>query len=328
MIRSKTLISQLLTGLKDNIQRTGDPLGIKAEYWTDWAKGLNLPRKGETIILTGRMYQMLPYIKPTTSLLASTGRLLSRKILGDIVRKGGSIVGEKAIMWKARKEEDLKSRSTRALCGIAKALSAIGYKLSYLYEDEPYSGALLYDLGIDEALPEHITKVYSLLKEHGVKEVIGVDPHTVFMLKEVYPKYINNYELQVRHYLDILAENVDDLKRVQKKRLEGIFVIHDSCVMARGLDIIEPPRKVLQSLGVEVLEPENTKLNTSCCGGPIEYAFPHMTDKVCRMRIDELAEVSTNIAVECPMCLLNLATHEQEAGVNISDIGELLFEAF
>ncbi|GAH75229.1 unnamed protein product, partial [marine sediment metagenome] len=144
MIRSKTLISQLLTGLKDNIQRTGDPLGIKAEYWTEWARGLNLPRSGETIIITGRMYQMLPYIASTTSLLASTKGFLSRRILGDIARRGSSIAGEKAIMWRAKKEEE--ARSTRTLCGIAKALSAIGYKPAYLYEDEPYSGALLYDL--------------------------------------------------------------------------------------------------------------------------------------------------------------------------------------
>lgn len=324
MLRSKTLISQLLSAFRDNIRRTGDPLGIKAEYWTEWANGLNFPRRGETIILTGRMYQMLPYITATTSLLASTEGFLSRKILGDIVRRGGRIVGERAIMWKGKKEKALKSRATRVLRGIAKALLAIGYKPAYLYENEPYSGALLYDLGLDELLPEYISKVYTLIKEHGVKEVICVDPHTVFMLKEVYPKYINNYELQVRHYLDILAENVDELKRVQEKRLEGTFTIHDSCVMARDLGIIEPPRKVLESLGIKVLEPENTKLNTACCGGPIEYAFPHMTDKVCRIRINELAEVSTNIAVACPICLFNLSKLEQEIGINISDIGELL----
>ncbi len=148
------------------------------------------------------------------------------------------------------------------------------------------------------------------------------------MLREVYPRYISNYELEVRHYLDILAENSDELKRVQKRRREGKFTIHDSCVMARDLGIIEPPRKVLESLGVTVLEPENTKLNTSCCGGPIEYAFPHMTDRVSRMRMDELAEVSKNIAVACPICLLNLTTYEQEIGVSVSDVGELLFDAF
>ena len=50
-----------------------------------------------------------------------------------------------------------------------------------------------------------------------------------------------------------------------------------------------------------------------------------MTNKVCRMRIDELAEVSTKIAVVCPICLLNLAKLGQEIGVNVSDVGELLF---
>jgi len=328
VIKAKALISRLLLPLTDNIKRTGDPLGIKANYWAEWAKELNLPKAGETLVFSARMYQMLPYISQTTDLLALTQGIFSKKVLGDIARKGSSIVGEKAIMWKARKEENLKSRGKKVLSGIVKALSAIGYKPAYLYEDEPYSGALLYDLGIDEYLPTYINQVYNLLKEHGVKEVIGVDPHTVYMLKEIYPKYVKNYDLKVQHYLDILVDRVDELKKVQKRKLEEKFVIHDSCVMARDLGITEPPRKVLESLGIKVLEPENTKLNTVCCGGPIEYAFPHMTDKVCRMRTNELAEVSTNIAVACPICLLNLSSLEQETGAKVSDIGELLFEAF
>ena len=234
MEKVKILLSQLLPLLKDNTLKTGDPLGIKTVYWTDWAKDFNLPRRGETIILTGRMYQMFPYITQATSLLASTERFLSRKVLGGIIRRGSKLVGEKAIVWGARKEEDLIAKSERTLCGIVKALLAIGLQPAYLYEDEPYSGALLYDLGLDEFLPGHINKVYRLLKERGAKEVIGVDPHTVLMLKEVYPRYISDYDLKVRHYLEVLAENENELRKKQKGKVEGNFVIHDSCVMAKN----------------------------------------------------------------------------------------------
>ena len=328
MIRSEALISQLLPTLGDNIRRTGDPLGIKTDYWSNWAKELKLPKEGETLLFTARMYQMLPYIEQTTKLLTSTRGLLSSKVLGDIARKGSSIVGEKAITWKADKKGKVSSKGDKALGGIVKALMAIGCKPAYLYEDEPYSGALLYDLGLDQFLPEHISRVYKLFKDRGIKEVIGVDPHTVFMLKEVYPNYIDDYGLTVRHYLDTLAENVDELKKVRKRKLEGKYAFHDSCVMTRNLGIMEAPRKVLEHLGITTLEPEYNKINTACCGGPIEYAFPSLTERVCRIRMDQLTGVSEHITVTCPICLLNLSRFEQELGVKVSDIGELLFDAF
>ena len=76
---SKKLVSQALAILRDNIQRTGDPLGFKRPYWTGWADGLNLPRDGKKVLLTARMYQMLPYIIQITDWVATTKPLLAIK---------------------------------------------------------------------------------------------------------------------------------------------------------------------------------------------------------------------------------------------------------
>jgi len=327
MRRSKRFVSGVLSTLRDNIQRTGDPLGIKKVYWTEWAKGLNLPRSGETILLTARMYQMLPYIMQITGLVASAKPFLSRRGLGEIVNMGNRIMGDKIIRLKSLGSKNIRSKSKNILKGIVSALGAIGQRPAYLYEDEPYSGVLLYDLGLDEYIEGHIEKVYSLLKSQKVKRIIGVDPHTVFMLKEIYPKYIDNYDIEVKHYLEILSENNEALKKSCKKDIEKEFVIHDSCYLTRELGIIEQVRRVSESLGITIIEPENTKLDTACCGGPIEYAFRDLTEKVSRTRIQELANVSKNIIVECPICLINLRKYEREMGIKVWDMGELLFEA-
>jgi len=325
--RSKKFISEVLSTLKDNIQRTGDPFGIKSVYWTGWTKGLNLPRSGETILLTARMYQMLPYIIQITGLVASARPFISRSGLATIVNVGNRIMGDKIIKVKSLGSKNIRSKGKKVLTGIVNALSAIGQRPAYLYEDEPYSGVLLYDLGLDEYIEDHIKKVYSLLKSHNVKKVIGVDPHTVFMLKEIYPKYIKNYDIEVKHYLEILSENKDALRKACKKSLDKEFVIHDSCYMTRELGIIEQVRRISTSLGITILEPENTKLDTACCGGPIEYAFRDLTEKVSETRIQELVGVSKNILVECPICLINLRKYEKKMGIKVWDIGELLFEA-
>jgi len=327
MRRSKRFVGEVLSTLKDNIQRTGDPLGLKGVYWTRWAKGLNLQKGGETILLTARMYQMLPYIMQITGLVASAKPFLSRRGLGEIVNIGNRIAGDKIIRFKALGSRALKLKGNNALKGIVRALEALDKKPAYLYEDEPYSGVLLYDLGLDEYIEDHIKKVYSLFKTYKVKKIIGVDPHTVFMLKEIYPNYIDSYDIEVKHYLEILSENNQTLKKMCKKSLDKEFVIHDSCYLTRELGIVEQVREISSSLGMTIAEPENTKLDTACCGGPIEYAFRDLTEKVSETRIRELSAISKNIIVECPICLINLRKYEKEMGIKVWDIGELLFEA-
>jgi Fe-S oxidoreductase len=327
MRRSKRFVSEVLTTLKSNIQRTGDPLGMKGAYWTKWAKGLHLPRQGDTVLFTARMYQMLPYIKQVTNIVASARPLLSRSGLGAVVNMGNRLMGDKVIRLGALGSGEVRTKGANALRGIARGLSAVGLTPAYLYEQEPYSGVLLYDLGLDEYIEEHIREVYRLLKDRNVREVIGVDPHTTFMLRQVYPRYIEDFKIEVKHYLEILSENGKALKGACKKPLEGELVIHDSCYLTRELGVFEQLRRVSESIGATLVEPENTKLDTACCGGPIEYAFRDLTERVSRTRIQELSEISRDVLVACPICFINLQKYEKELGINVWDMGELLLRA-
>ena len=327
MKRSKTLISQALSTLKGNIERTGDPLGFRHTYWTDWANGLSLPREGKTVLLTARMYQMLPYVIQTTDMVASIKPLLAIKGFGKALSMGNRLAGETVIRLKAIGAKKIKARGTRVLKGIVAALNSVGEHPAYLYEAEPYSGVLLYDLGLEEDIAPHINKVYELLKGHGVEEVIAVDPHTTFMMKEIYPKYIENYDIRVKHYLEILSERTGTFGNASHKDLPKEFVFHDSCVMTRDLGIVEQARKLTANMGIKLLEPENTKLDTACCGGPVEYAFADLSRQISSIRIQELARICKDIIVTCPICLINLMKYEAELGVRVWDMGEILHVA-
>jgi Fe-S oxidoreductase len=327
MKRSKTLITQALSTLKGNIERTSDPLGFKHIYWTEWANGLGLPKGGKTVLLTARMYQMLPYVIQTTDMVASVKPLLAIKGFGKVLSMGNRLAGETVIRLKAIGAKEIKARATRVLKGMVAALNRAGAHPSYLYEDEPYSGVLLYDLGLEDGIAPHIGKVYEMLKGHGVEEVITVDPHTTFMMKEIYPKYIENYDIRVRHYLEILSERTGTFGNASHKDLPNEFVMHDSCVMTRDLSIVEQARKMAANMGINLLEPENTKLDTACCGGPVEYAFADLSRQISSIRIQELARICKDIIVTCPICLINLMKYESELGARVWDMGEILYAA-
>jgi Fe-S oxidoreductase len=329
MEKSKLLVGQALTTIQDNMKRTGDPLGFKSAYWTEWANGLDFPPKGPTILLTARMYQMLPYITQLTQMIASAKGLLVGKSMGKLMNIGSRIAGETIIKFKAKgADDDIKEKGTCILRGITAALRAAGEKPAFLGENEPYSGALLYDLGLDDDASSHAKNVQKTFAEQGVQRVIAVDPHTALMLKEIYPQFVNGFGVQVRHYLEILAEQPSVLAKGSRANLPKELVLHDSCVMTRDLGFVEQARAVAAGLGIKVLEPENTKVNTACCGGPIEYAFGDLSDKVSTIRIKELAGVGKNILTTCPICLINLRKYEKELGLRVWDMGEILFSAF
>jgi len=327
MKKSKRLISEALTTLAGNMNRTGDPLGFKSVYWTEWSKGLDLPREGHTFLFTARMYQMLPYILQATKLISTASPLLCVNGLNRLLRLGNRLAGEKVIRLKAATSGKMKKKGNKALRGIVSALRAVGIQPAYLYEDEPYSGVLLHDLGINGETHAHMKRVHNLLKSRQVKQIIVTDPHTFHMFKNIYAENLEAYDIEVTHYLEILAEKVAILQGACKGAPKEKYVIHDSCVMTRELGFVEPARKVATAIGVDLLEPENAGLNTACCGGPIEYAFGELSEKVSLLRGKELAACSRHIFVNCPICLINLSKYETPLGIRVSDMGELLYDS-
>jgi len=324
MKRSRALVSLALETLKSNVERTGDPMGFKKVYWTRWAGGFDLPREGSRILLTARMYQMLPYVIQTTGMVERMKPLLAIKGAGRLMAFGNRLAGETVIRMKAWRAGDIAGRGAKVLRGIIGALAAVGVHPGYLHEDEPYSGVLLHDLGLEEAVVPHIRKVYRLLKDRGAKEVITVDPHTTYMLREVYPRHIPGFDLGVRNYLELLAESEAPFRAPRSAALPARMVLHDSCVMTRDLDIVTPARTVLRRLGIEVVEPESAGKDTACCGGPVEYAFADLSRSVSCIRARELAAAGSDVAVACPICLINLMKHEGPLGIRIWDVGGIL----
>lgn len=148
------------------------------------------------------------------------------------------------------------------------------------------------------------------------------------MLKEVYPKHVRGYDLRVSHYLECLQENPGFLKRANGENLPNQLVLHDSCVMTRDLGFVEETRKIAKAMNIPLLEPESCKLDTACCGGPVEYAFGDLSHRISSIRIKELSGVNRNVLVTCPICLINLSKYSRELGIRVWDMGELLYAAF
>ncbi len=327
MSNTRRMIAQALSTLNRNTFETNDPLGFKGDYWTGWARGLNLPRAGAPCLYTGRMYQMLPYAMQVSKLANRYQGWLACPGVAKLMAWGNRLAGERTIRRLAASAGEMEQRGRRSLRGILAGLKAAGVEPAYLYDAEPYSGVLLHDLGVDMGAQRQAARLASLFQLHGFGEVIAVDPHTTHFLRNVVPGQMEGAGVAVRHYMELLAFSVHRLKPRGDLPIKEI-VVHDSCVMARHLGLIDQTREVARALGLNVKEPPNRGPDTACCGGPIEYAFEELSTEVSLLRARELAGVSSQVMITCPICLINLARHEKELGLRVWDLGELLDLAF
>jgi len=314
-------IEDIVKFIIENIRKSGSPIPMSKESISEWAKGLNIPRGGDTILYTGLLYQLQPYLDATVRYLET---LEESRVGGTILKLGrlaGKIIDLSRIISNISKED--VDRQNKIIRSIALLLRKIGIKYGYLYDDEMYSGVLLYDMGLVDEFKEHAYKVYDLIKRYGVKKLITIDPHTTYVMKEVYNEYIPGYNVKVVNYLELL--NKSDLKPV--KKLDDEVVIHDSCYYARYLDIIDEPRQLLNNSGINVIEPRlRSGKYTFCCGGPIEALSPKMARKIAEIRFRELRRYGRKIVVMCPICYENLSRVSKD--VEINDISHYLSKAY
>jgi len=303
--------------LSDNLRKRGSVLPLSKAASTRWAKGLDLPRGGETVIYTGHMYQLIPAIEAMSKQMAYFENSPITRFfgLGRFMNRFVNLSFFMSLLASGKQRRDYD----QMLVSIVRLLHKAGITFGYLYGDEMYSGTLIYDEGLDEIFAPHAKRVYEAFQRNGVKRIITVDPHTTHMMRHVYPKFIENYDIEVVNYMELLAEK--DLPQIKADGEER--VIHDSCVYARYEEMIDPPRQLLSRAGLTIREPELCGKATHCCGGPIEALFPSEAHRIAGNRVEQLREAGDRIVTMCPICLVNLRKAAGDTA-DIDDIASVL----
>jgi Fe-S oxidoreductase len=310
--------------LGDNLRLRKSVLPLPAKVATKWTEGLGLPRGGETVLYTGMMYQLIPYIEGLVKAVTDMGDSWMGKYTG-LGRKVNRFINVSAFMARPSAEE--RAVYDQVPINVVHLLRKAEVKFGALFEDDLYSGALAYDLGLDEVVVEHAKKVFAAFKKHGVKTVITIDPHTTTMLRSVYPKILQGYDIEVKSYLEVLAEKGFGANGHSAKMLSGEVVMHDSCVFARYEGVVDEPRELLAAAGVTIRDPEYTGRQTWCCGGPVESLYPAKAAANAEKRVAQLLAAAPDAVTMCPMCFVNLSSAAGST-MRFKDISQYLREAY
>ncbi len=294
--RLEKQLSSIKKVMVETLNKNFVPFPVDKSLCIKWAD--DLPHGGDTIIYTSCMYQLSSLFKsyekylPTFSSLGGSSKIAS---IGKFLIKP--------------KKEDL-DRSYAILRNISAMLKKAGIRHGYLYDEEPYSGGLLLELGMIEEFKEYGKKVLAIFKDKGVKKVITVDPHTHNALTRL--KEMHNPDLDVVNYLTLINSG----------KGSGEFVFHDPCLYTRYQNLGGRIREVLANSGVKLKEDRmvTSREYGTCCGGPLGPVDINLSDEIAKMRARDLLSVSENVMVACPLCYQSLAPHVR----NIKDIAEVI----
>jgi len=324
--------------IKGNVLEKGNIVGV-AEKKAAWAKKLNLREKAEYTFFAGCGYQFMKYAEGMTSAAKGMEKLgisVDKSIginigAGKIFKKVGIDLHTITAKITSAAKEDLY---TGILESTVDVLKKLGIDLCYMYEDEPCCGSPLYYAGFMDDYVENAKKNCDLFRSSGVKRIIGLIPACTASLRDLYPKYIEDYDLEVYHFAEIVAQRLKETG-IKPKLKESITVTyHDPCQLSRYLEVIKEPREILNSIeGLELVEPdpEQCKQWSTCCGGGgLEASQPGLAERLGLRRAEELLETGASVIVShCPACVMQLkkSVARLKADVKVMDLVEILDKA-
>jgi Fe-S oxidoreductase/nitrate reductase gamma subunit len=221
----------------------------------------------------------------------------------------------------------------------AKLFQQAGLDFGILYEAERNAGndvRRIGEEGLFEMLRDKNLQALSKVQwKNGSRLIVTTDPHTYNALKNEYP--FDGNGVVVKHYTEVLDELIRSGKLVLKKKLAGRVTYHDPCYLGRYNGVYEPPRRILQALGLELVELPRHRNRSYCCGAGGGRIWmedtPEIKERPAENRIREAAALGDvpTFVVACPKDIAMFRDAVKTTGcedkITVKDIAELVAEA-
>lgn len=207
--KGKKLVPPGLLYIADNIVSKHNILGVPRKEKATWAEDLGLSAEGETIFFAGCGYQytaslesMMTFMKKSEK---SPMKFNSVMNVASFQRKFGLDAGEVYRKITVKRNSD----EAQPLRDAVKVLQNLDIQFGYLGEDEPCCGGMLHNIGLHSDFAENAQILYNTFKSSGVKRIISIVPSCTCTLKNIIPKYVVDFDIEVKHFTEVVLENIE-----------------------------------------------------------------------------------------------------------------------
>jgi len=146
-----------------------------------------------------------------------------------------------------------------------------------------------------------------LFKKNGIKNIIVTCGGCLYAFDTVYPKYIEDYDIKIKHVVEIVHELARSGK-LELKKIDKSVTYHDPCRLGRKYKSgpsINEPRELLEMCGVEIKNISENPIKGPCCGAGsgIRGVDSNLVIKIGANLFNEIE--TKEIATSCPLCVFN-----------------------
>lgn len=194
----------------------------------------------------------------------------------------------------------------------ALVLQKLGINFTLLKDNEVCCGYPALSSGYKSEFEDLKLKNINIFKKANIKKIITSCPSCYLLFKSYYK------EFKVEHITQVLARYLKNLP----VKYEEKITYYDPCILSRKGGIYNEPRAILEALGFEIVELENNKENTVCCGagGGLKQNLPQVSNKIAK---DLLSKVKTKkLITSCALCYKQLKENSKD--IEILELSQVL----
>jgi Fe-S oxidoreductase/nitrate reductase gamma subunit len=222
----------------------------------------------------------------------------------------------------------------------AQVLQDAGVSFGLLFDKEQNAGNDVRRVGEEGLFDQLREKNLTMLGKAQYQRVLTNDPHTYNTLKNEYADGNAEEGLapdKVVHCCELFDSLIREQRLQVREPLGIVASYHDPCYLGRYNGVYEPPRRVLEALGVRVVELPRSRRDSFCCGAGGGRIWmkdaPGEAERPAELRIREVLELEEvdHLVVACPKDLAMfqdaVKTLGAEDRLRVVDLGELVWQA-
>jgi Fe-S oxidoreductase len=228
--------------------------------------------------------------------------------------------------------EERAKKTTKA---VAELLYISGVKFAVLGARETCTGdparragnEFLYQILARENI-DTFNEVYANYK--GKKKVVVTCPHCFTTIGRDYKQ--QGFELEMLHHTQLLNTLVKTGRLKPVTQSSSSLTYHDPCYLGRHNQIYEPPRELLESTGVDLIEMPRNQERSFCCGagGGRMWMEEKLGTRINMNRVEEVINTGAKeVAVACPFCRVMVSDGVTAKGsdTNVIDVAQVLLRS-
>ena len=149
------------------------------------------------------------------------------------------------------------------------------------------SGLEALEAGYDSEARKIVRRNSDLISQNGFSSIITTSPGGYKMFLENYPEILPNWDIEVKNIWGIILDRLLKKHKLIKEKAMEFVTYHDNCYLGRYCGIYDEPRRILELIGYEIKEMDNSREDSFCCGscGGLIFSNPDLANKIANERI-------------------------------------------